>query len=212
MTNFKQLGIGLTVYTNENNHRYPPTPTGVVSFGPIYDTRQGDSGIPDGRLNFMDIAGGRPADLLWCPLNAYTGPNYDGVNEWSRHYYDCSGHGNCYQAGGIGIIFLFPTEFDWSNSGEPDFDGDGTPDRSDEPAHSEAAIMSDHSWDDPGQCTFDGVRTVCWSVHTSALWMTGSTQRVIDSNVLYGDGHVITRNKIENWTVRHFATGNRSMW
>ena len=209
-SNFRQLGIGLKVYTNDNNHMYPPAPIGATWSRPIYDIRFGDSGIPDGRQNFLEIAGGRPGDLLWCPLMIPQGPNYDGVDPWTRHYQSCSGT-SCYQPAGILIYFLIPDSWSWTNSGNPDRNGDGTPDRPTEPDDPEAMIMSDHSWWKPSQCPdANGETSVCWSVHTSQPWPPGSTQRVIDTNLLYGDGHVVTRIRVQNWVTR--GDGNLSMY
>lgn len=208
-SNLRQLGIGLKVYTDQFNHKYPPAPIGAGSGGHIYDTRFGDSGVPDGRKNFLEIAGGRAGDLLWCPLMIPQGPNYNGVDEWSRHYQSCSGN-VCWQPAGYLIYFLIPDSWNWAHSGNPDRNGDGIPDRPDEPGDPEAAIISDHSWWSPSQCSADGVTTVCWSVHTSQPWPPGSSQRVIDTNILYGDGHVVTRIRVQNWVSRW--DGNLSMY
>ncbi len=211
MSNFKQLGIGLKVYTNENNHRYPPAPIGSFWHTPIYDIVGGDSGIPDGRENFLQIASGRPSDLLWCPLYFQKEPNYNGVDEWTRHYISCGGT-SCYQVAGIVIYFLAPSNWNFANSGNPDSNGDGVPDRPTEPDEPEAAIMSDHNWWDPAQCTADGVETVCSSVHNSQPRPPGSVQRVSDTNILYGDGHVITRIRVQNWVVGGGSGANLTMY
>ena len=70
--------------------------------------------------------------------------------------------------------------------------------------------MSDVSWWDPNQCQADGIRTVCWSVHTSTRMPPGGNMAVIDSNVLYGDGHAVTRNILKNWVDR--IGGNLHMY
>ena len=65
MSNFKQLGIGLKVYTNENNHRYPPAPIGPVL------------GCYDGGHKPGGVAG---AEFKWeMPAKLMTGDASDGV-------------------------------------------------------------------------------------------------------------------------------------
>ncbi len=210
MNNFKQLGIGLAVYVQENDNRYPP-PFGTWS-GPIYDILYGAAGTePDGRVNFMQIAGDRPADLLWCPLYHQKGPIYDGVDEWSRHYLSC--RPQCWYPAGYNIHFLFANNavtWNWTNSGNPDTNGDGNPDGPYEPGHSQAAIISDVNWWDPAQCSANGPETVCWSVHNNTPWSSGGSMRVMDSNTLYGDGHAVTRSRLEYWITR--AGGNTSWY
>ena len=211
-SNFRQLGIGLKVYTDQYDHKYPPKPANVESFGPIYDTRQGDSGIPDGRQNFLEICNNKPGELLWCPLMFIKRSTYyNGVDPWTRHYIECAPGGVCYQPAGILLYFLMPDSFNWSNSGQPDLDGDGAPDRPSVPDEPEAMVASDHSWYSPNQCTADAETTVCWTVHNEQPWPNGSTQTVKDTNILFGDGHVITRIRVQNWIVR--SGGNVwSMW
>ena len=196
-SNFRQLGIGLKVYTDQFNHKYPPAPIGATWSAPIYDTRFGDSGIPDGRENFMEICNGRPDELLWCPLDIEQGPNFNGVDEWSRYYKSCGG-GNCWEAKGKLIYFLGSDSWNWANSGNPDRTGDGVSDRPVEPDDPQAMVASDYSFWSPPQCSADGVETVCWSVHTRQYTPVPTTQRFIDTNILYGDGRVITRNRLEN--------------
>ena len=208
-SNFRQLGIGLKVYTDQFNHKYPPAPANVFWSGPIYDTRAGDDGSTDGRVNFLEICGGKPGDLLWCPLMFMKGPTYDGVDPWTQHYISCSGT-VCYQAAGILLYFLVPDSWDWSHSGQPDINGDNAPDRPSVPDDPRATVASDHSWYDPAQCSANAETTVCWTVHNNQPWPPGSSQTVKDTNLLFGDGHVVTRLRVQNWVAR--PGGNLSMY
>ena len=90
MSNFKQLGIGLEVYVNDNDNRYSG-PLFDTWGGAIYDSTALSSGgvsgtEPDHRVSFRDISGERPEDLLWCPLFPHEGPVYNGQDKWSRYY------------------------------------------------------------------------------------------------------------------------------
>ena len=202
-SNFRQLGIGLKIYTDQFNHKYPPAPVNVWWSAPLYDTRFGDDGSTDGRKNFMEISNGQPDKLLWCPLDIEEGPIYNGVDEWSRYYKSCGGvvpgDIHCWESKGILIFFLGSDSWNWANSGNPDTNGDGSSDRPTEPDNPQSSVMSDYSFWSPPQCSADGLETVCWSVHTQ-LYSFGvpATQRFIDANILYGDGRVVTRNRPQN--------------
>ena len=211
LTNFKTVGIGLEVYVNENNNKYPGPPFDQWG-GAIYDASAGPAGTnPDGRVNFFQISGERPSEILWCPLLHIEGPVYDGKDEWSRHYLSC--RSQCWQPGGMWTLFLFNdgAPWTWEKSGNPDIDGDGRRDGPWEPGHSEAATVTDVNWWWPPQCPgADGVKSVCGSVHTSVQGRGGAYMKFIDSNVLYGDGHAVSRNVLANWVTR--TDGNLHMY
>ncbi len=91
---------------------------------------------------------------------------------------------------GYNMLFLGHTaRHDFTYSGNPDLDGDGTADPP-APGHADAAIISDHNVVGPGD-TFE-VPTA--AVHTDAF-----IQQVpfTDSNVLYADGHAETHGTLD---------------
>ena len=216
LNNMRQMAIGLEIYVQENNLSYPGPPFDYFGAA-IYDLRVPPAG-PGGRNkhleNFMDITGGRPEDVLFCPFykSLTSSPPYDEKRHgpWGRHYQPCTSSGVCFMPGGYWLFFLFsPKHFNWRNTNNPDLDGDGIPDGPFEPGYANAGIMSDVNWNDRRQCkqiafkrgvrptstTREYNRHVCWTVHNPVPdWIQGS--KIMESNVLFGDGHAVTRNEV----------------
>ena len=199
MNNLKQFGLGLEIYVSENNYAYPPPM--AISGSRIWDSSVGRKGIlPDRRPIFKEIASGIPEEVLFCPIQGSRPTPRQGI-EWSRHYFVSS---ISYETGYMMLLLLEPTWFTWENSGNPDLDGDGLPDGPYEPGHADAAILSDGNWFHPPQCR-DRRRKPgddykpCGSAHGPwGVW----EPRLFDSNVLFGDGHAVTRNTLEYWARR----------
>ena len=209
MSNFKTIGIGLAIYTNDNENKYPPPCT--IS-GEIYSHQNiggysGDS--PDRRVAFKEIAGGRPRDIWFCPLQPVNPDWSTHVNGWEDDFRVAWAGGLEYHLVQYEVYFLYiPTGFSWSQSGNPDLNGDGSPDPPHEPGLADSAVMSDINWEDPAQCAAASANPPypCGSNHSGlTVWELPFR----DSNVLYGDGHAVNR-QLQNAVVR--ADGNRSRY
>ncbi|MDP7399314.1 MAG: hypothetical protein QF541_20770 [Lentisphaeria bacterium] len=209
-SNQHQIGAGLMTYATGNSNRYPPASTWMpyivyaeVSYAP-----------GDVRDALIEIAGGQGTDLYFCPLWRGYRPE-DGVRlghtpetKYTGHFYATSMHRNRHYVSYY-MFFLLPNVIiwpgysdvimDWShseNSKGPRVFGDA-----------ESAVLSDiNGYSSPGD---DWTKPVP-SGHNSAelsseepagtiSWTGGWELPFIDSNVLYGDGHVITRTTLENY-------------
>ena len=184
LSNLKQLGIGLAVYTAENDNRFPPDFTIVGNLvstgghpipGPEYDSVQ----------VFSDIAGGSPHEVYDCPLTPYDLPRNSVRTEY------------------LMLLIYGRNFYNWEGSGNPDRDGDGKRDGPYEPGYSDMAIIADGTWYDPNQCK----AIPCQSNHGS--WQGGNTMHDAmmglpfkETNVLYSDGHGETHGKLEYYSLR----------
>ena len=198
LSNLKQLGIGVANYVAESNYLYPSHCSIDVNI--IYRLDQPWSSNPDRRPIFNEIAGNRPADMLFCPLNSSSGPQLSTfINQWSDSFIVHNSSGWQYHLIGYSVFFLPDTavSWDWSQSGNPDITGDGQPDQPLEPGHSDAAIISDINWANPSLGI--GTPYTPWgTAHADGL--QGAPFQ--ESNVLFGDGHGQTRGRIKNYVVR----------
>ena len=196
MSNLKQIGIGLVVYGTDNNFQFPTANS-------IALTQIWNPGVewPDtgNRQNFVDIAGNNAySEIYFCPFLIKSGysprssttpdPSLPWANAGYTNYFALSPNGTC--SVGYNMLFLGHTAWhDFTYSGNPDLDGDGTADPP-APGHADAAIVSDHNVVNTGD-TFE-VPTA--AVHTDAF-----IQQVpfTDSNVLYADGHAETHGTLD---------------
>ena len=210
MSNLKTIGIGLAIYTNENDNKYPPPCT--IS-GEIYSHQNvgggysGDS--PDRRPAFKEMAGGRAGDIWFCPMAPATPDWSDYVNGWEDDFRLIWNNGLEFHLVSYGVFFLkVPSGFDWSQSGNPDLNGDGSPDPPHEPGPADSAIIADDNWEDPAQCASASATppSPCGSNHSEMVFEAPFR----DSNVLYGDGHAVNR-QLQNAVIRNFD-GNRARY
>ena len=186
LSNLKQMGIGLMVYGTDNNYQYPTANSIAVTqiWNPVVESP--DTG---NRQNFVDIAGNNASSLLYfCPFWPYNGPdsNPDPSLPYAK-YYALSANGTC--SVGYNMLFLGHTAYhDFTFSGNPGLDGDGTADPP-APGHADAAIVSDHNVVNVGD-TFE--------VPTAAVHTGGANPVPFkDSNVLYADGHAETHGTLD---------------
>ena len=201
MNNLKQMGIGLEVYVSENGGEYPP-PFSLVG-SRVWDTSVARGTLIEGHVIWKDIAAGVPEKVLFCPFSLSRPVPMPDVDEWSVHFIKTS---ISYEVGYSLNLLLHQQYYDFADSGNPDLDGDGVSDGPYEPGHSNSAIIADGQWLHASQC--DATKyEVCGSVHSE---MRAFGQPFIDSNVLFGDGHVETRRKLENSIVR--SDGNTSFY
>ncbi len=198
LSNFKTIGIGLLMYTEENSNKYPPPMTLSID---IFKNRNinGYSGnYPDRRVAFKEIAGGRPRDIWFCPLS----PSHPDRSTYSNGWEDdfsvhWSGGLEYHNVSYMVYFLLIPSGFDWSQSGNPDIDGNGSSDPPHEPGLADSAISSDDNW--------ENVQYGSGSNHSGLV--LGVPFR--DSNVLFGDGHAVNR-QLQNVVVRN--DGNRQRY
>ena len=200
LNNLRQVGVGLTNYAIENNYNYPSHCSDDVNIIYRLDNPWGSN--PDRRPAFRQIAGGRPADLLFCPLNSGWTPEKAStfVNSWSDDYVVHNGAGQQYHLIGYNIMSLpHPSIYwDWSQSGNPDLNGDGQPDQPLGPGPSDSAIASDTNWSAPLQGY--GTPYTAWgSAHNPG----GNGEPFKESNVLFADGHGQTRGQLQNFVIRY---------
>ena len=200
MAQLKSLGVGMAAYVAENDGNYP-TPSCIngnwvaSQYTPIDNTQI-----------LVDMGGGIP-EMYWCPLNAYRRPS--DFPEWNNpefpmgkhfedvkpgHYYPSVGmmipfiiidtkvHGNQFSPGG-GIAW------DWSHSGNPDgpwFPGDSSAIAITETGGTGVIAPVAPDWKTNLKC----------STHTACI----GKFREVDS--LWGDGHVKSRSRPENYIYR----------
>ena len=207
MSNLKTIGIGLAVYTNDNENKYPPPCTISAE---IYSHQNiggysGDS--PDRRVAFKEIAGGRPRDIWYCPLSPNHPDRSTHFNGWEDDFIVHWSGGQEYHLVSYTVFFLYiPSGFDWSQSGNPDLNGDGSPGPPHEPGLADSAIISDDNWEN----------WLCAAASANPPYPCGSDHSGLvleapfrDSNVLFGDGHAVNR-QLQNVVVRN--DGNRQRY
>ena len=190
LANLKQMEIGLMVYVTENNFQYPTANSNAITqiWNPVMESP--DTG---NRQNFIDIAGNTAySEIYFCPFlvkNGYSPrSSTNTIPSLARYlkHYDVGTNGTC--SVGYNMLFLGKTSWhDFTYSGNPDLDGDGTADPP-APGHADAAIVSDHNVVNPGG-TFKVPTT---AVHSEALLVPFT-----DSNVLYADGHAETHGTLD---------------
>ena len=190
-SNLRSTGVGLASYVTDHDGRYP-TPS--ATFGVHVEGVD----VIDNRQNMVEIAGHRPADIYFCPLNPGARPADSPVtNAYSQDFYVFSTlSGSIAHNVHYNMFFLYrddgPTTFDWSGSGNPN----GEAPR--EPFHPGTAIaadenLSDHDWQNP-----------VLPAHSQSAG--GGRHR--ETNVLYGDSRVESHRRLEHYVVRGAALYN----
>ena len=192
-SNLHQIGIGLITYVTENDGRYPAPSSVSVSI--IYTHEYGLSQY-DCRDALVDIAGGPGGGkyLYFCPLYWQDGPEESEYeNEYSDDLYYWGPGAADRHSVGYNMFFLIHEEtsiWDWTWSGNPRLEGPYVP------GESRAAIVADSN-----------------GVHFGGDWRnppwTGHPQdedgNHVDTNVLYGDGHVETHYELRHYVHRSHA-------
>ena len=196
-TNLRQIGQGVTMYVGEEG-KYPPkcaiSPTVIYTL----ETMSDGSNVFDNRDNFVRIAGGNAKGLYYCPMWKWERPEDtdpslvpgpDG-KDYSDYFF-ISPAMNRHSTGYFMYFMIIDSVFawDWSNSGNPDGPYD--------PGVSTAAIIADvnattpaidgGTWDNPAASGHASDRRP--GVH-------------VETNVLYGDGHVETHHALKHYVVR----------
>lgn len=206
MSNLKQIGVGLGNYVVEFNGQYP-TPS-TISPEHIYTEEYGLNVI-DNRPVLYEIAGNRAAELYFCPVVGGSPADNVVVTPWSHEFYTQTAadrHSVSYN------MFFLITEavpgwnWSWSNSGNPDTNGDGHPDGPYEWGRSNAAVMADGNvnWPSNANGGYPGDwNKPVWANHSG--WVYEAPFR--DSNVLFGDGHATLRSTLVNYVERLGNTG-----
>ena len=200
MSNLKQIGIGLANHVVENDGQYP-TPASITP-NIIYTQEAGLNAI-DNRPVLYEIAGKRAAELYFCPVVGTSPADDVGTTPWSHEFGAmpiADRHGVNYS------MFFLITEsvpgwdWSWSNSGNPDTNGDGQPDGPYEWGRSNAAVIADHNgyWPPGGNSDPDNWDNPEWANHSGFVYEAPFR----DSNVLFGDGHATVRSTLVNYVER----------
>ena len=200
MAQLQQVGVGLNTYVADDpDYQYPPRFS--VSGARVWSKIASGGRKPDGRVNWLNITGGRPEDILFCPFVQFA-PEYDlscnDQNEWSCHYVATT---HTYEVGYMMFLLFLEGHFNWMRSGNPDIDGNGKRNGPYRPGDSDAAIITDLNWRWAQSCG-NPKNNPCFAMHTG-LSSCHKPMEFIDSNALFGDGHVVTRNAITNIVQRY---------
>ena len=203
MTNLQQLGVGFSTYAADDpNYKYP-TPN-AISLATVY-VPPGDGWWmgSDNRQGLYQIGGEAATDIWLCPfyeisakdstLEELPYSNMFLVNK-QRHY------------GVRYVMFVLARRdhpWDWSNSSNPDIDGDGVRDGPYTPGDSDSCIMADYSGSDPSKGL--GTYQRPWvQAHNGPHHSGGPPLR--ETNSLYGDGHVVSRGTLKYRVFRGITT------
>ena len=201
MNNLKQVGIGLMMYSSDNEGRFPAPSGHSVT---VILQRSSRNQV-DNRQLFKDIVSGRARDVYFCPLTNSSPDQNDPSMAEDPFYNDffvySDGASQTYN-----LFFQIEDRgyyvWDWSNSGNTYEEPPSTPG---EPGD---AIMADANVNWPVGCGGNWNNpdplVPCVSNHG------GSHLPFRDSNVLFADGHVLLRSKTENWVTRRGNLGHYS--
>ena len=204
--NLKQIGTGLHAYVADDpDFQYPAPSTGSTGDIVIYVERswgQYSGYHPDRRPVYKEIAGGRPGELFFCSLTLNSPKRNIQETEWSNDFVIQKGNGNSHQIGYQMFTLNVPGAFDWSQSGNPDIDGDGIRDGPYRPGDSDAAVISDGNWTHSLPWTTPQGSAHSGSLDNGQLAFTPHRE----TNVMYGDGHVETHGELQN-AVRRLSFG-----
>ena len=193
MNNLKQVGIGLMIYSSDNEGRFPAPSGHSVS---VVLQRSSQKQV-DNRQIFKDLVGGRARDVYFCPLTNYSPDDNDPSMAEDPFFDDFF----VYSDGASQTYNLFVQiedtgnyQWDWSNSGNA-FD-----ERPSTPGEPSDAIMADGNVNWPFGCggTWNNSDPLvpCTSNHG------GFHLPFRDSNVLFADGHVLLRSTLQNYVTR----------
>ena len=181
-----QVGIGAMIYVTQWNGKFPPPCT--ISVRNIYTEEYGLNEV-DNRQNLLDMVSGAAKDIYFCPVYGGARPEDNTVDtQYSDYFLVFPADANRHYVG-YNMLFLIrdvgPYVFDWSQSGN-------TEGLRPLPGDPNSAIVSDTNswwgyfpdWQRPG-----------YSGHSMTYTKNGGELpgEFRDSNVLYADGHVVTR-------------------
>ncbi len=205
-SNQRQIHVGLHAYATGNRGDYPPPSTWMPYI--VYSEASYSPG--DVRDALIEIAGNRGADMYFCPLWEGYRPE-DGVRlghtpetKYTDHFYASDLHSNRHYVGYF-MFFLLPDVIRWPSGDVPmDFSHSENPEGPRVVGDPGSAILSDiNGYVSAGE---DWTKPVP-SGHNSAAISNGFPAGTIswtdwelpfiDSNVVYGDGHVVTRGALE---------------
>jgi prepilin-type N-terminal cleavage/methylation domain-containing protein/prepilin-type processing-associated H-X9-DG protein len=187
----RQMGLALAIYSG-NYNSYPPP--GGTNTSLLHNTVEP---YPDTRDIFVEMAGG-DKKFYWCPLSQGVSPedSTGGSAPYNEYFYTGSPPYDTYSNVGYAMAFNWvPGTNAWNNTDTPD----GTPFRIDDP---KAILVSDEN-------SSGSTAVPAWpdvSRHSGA-GTNYTYSPFIDTNALYGDGHVERRRgPLEQW-VQHFING-----
>ena len=192
MNNLKQIGVGLHTYVSDDlDYQYPP-PVSPGAGDVVYEEVTWDQGYngfdPDSRVIYKEVAGGRPGELFVCPLKKLSPKIWNlRESEYSNDFIVNSD--NSHHIGYQMFILDVPYNIDFSQTTNPDLDGNGVRDRPYRPGDSDAMVISDGNGSAVG---YDR-----WQTHPAWSFHNGSSDNIAlvfspfrESNAMYGDGHV----------------------
>ncbi|MFM1550206.1 MAG: type II secretion system protein [Lentisphaeria bacterium] len=187
----RQIGLALAIYAGSWNSY--PSPSGTNT-SLLHNTVES---YPDNRDIYVEMAGG-DKKFYWCPLSqGVSGKDSTGGSApYNEYFYSGSPPYDTYSSVGYAMAVNWaPGTNDWSNTDTPN----GTPFRIDDP---KAILVSDeNSTSSTGVPAWPDV-----SRHSSA-GTNYTYSPFIDTNALYGDGHVERRRgPLEQW-VQHYLNG-----
>ena len=194
-SNLRQIGVGLMTYATEWGS-YPPPATFVPDI--VYMGLQVDDRDP-----LLEIVGNQ-AGMYFCPLWSGLRPDDNFLGgipaEFEDHFVMPFSHVT-WNFVGYHMFFLLVEEgnewkYDWSQSGNPEGPY--------EPGNAKAAIVSDinefyyegDDWTEPLHTGHNGVSGALDPARWQGWTPAGP---FIDSNVLFGDGHALTRPRLEQY-------------
>ena len=207
MNNLKQIGTGLHTYVSDDpDYQYPPPVSAGTGDTVVYEVvtwQQGYNGFdPDRRVIYKEVAGGRPGELFFCPLRKISPETYNlRETEYSNDFLvngdSVNTHLIIYQMFILNVLY----NFDFSETTNPDIDGDGVRDGPCRPGDSDAMVISDFNGSAPG---YDR-----WQSHPGRSSHNGTADNIQlmflplkESNAMYGDGHVEAKARLENRVLR----------
>ena len=193
-SNLHQIGVGLAVYLTQWGDYPPPCAISTA----IIHTNEVGLNQWDNRQVLVDIVDGAAKDIYYCPLWTSWRPEQSRtINEFSDYFYvDDLGVGVGRHYAGYNMMFLMKDwagyTFDWSESGNPKGERPI-------PGDANSAIIADlnlltylgpiygHS---PSAGQF-------WehAYYGGDWWITEDDFE--ESNILYGDGHVVTKHELQ---------------
>ena len=194
MTNLQQLGIGFSTYAADDPNYMYPTPN-QISLMTVY-VPPGDGWWlgSDNRQGLYQIGGESASDIWFCPIMGISAK--DSTKEelpYSRMFMvDSNGH---YGVRYVVYFLARPNHsWDWSNSSNPDTDGDGVRDGPYTPGDSETCLLADLAGSDPNGSGLGTLSQPWWHAHhgtDQGLQLLGGPQPR-ETDALYADGHVVS--------------------
>ena len=198
MNNLKQVGIGLMIYSSDNEGRFPAPSGHSVS---VVLQRSSQKQV-DNRQIFKDLVGGRARDVYFCPLTNYSPDDNDPSMAEDPFFDDFF----VYSDGASQTYNLFVQiedtgnyQWDWTHSGnEPQ-------ERPTPSSGSSSAIMADWNVNWPNGSGFPWPNEPLkpgFGSHMTPF----PKGKVRETNVVYADGHGETHGTLQHYVTR--ATGS----